>query len=203
MNSHLAQLNIGRLRYEIDDPLPVPPIFSLIQELGDVGDDEMREVFNLGCGFCVVEDSLDVEEVEVVRSGRVGCSVEDAGGCTAQIVGREVAQGGAVGGKADEALDGAGLGDGIAPGELPGAAARLFPADDGIGWTQRPPDAIGVGVEVGGEEVEQCRAADDATGTTGLADPGNVGRRVVEAEVADPESNDLLRSHAGQAEAEE
>jgi phosphoribosylformylglycinamidine cyclo-ligase len=40
--------------YEIDDPLPVPPIFALIQERGDVPEAEMREVFNMGCGFCVV-----------------------------------------------------------------------------------------------------------------------------------------------------
>jgi phosphoribosylformylglycinamidine cyclo-ligase len=40
--------------YEIDDPLPVPPIFTLIQELADVSDEEMHEVFNMGCGFCVV-----------------------------------------------------------------------------------------------------------------------------------------------------
>jgi phosphoribosylformylglycinamidine cyclo-ligase len=40
--------------YEIDDPLPVPPIFNLIQKHGDVSDEEMSEVFNLGCGFCVV-----------------------------------------------------------------------------------------------------------------------------------------------------
>ncbi len=40
--------------YEIDDPLPAPPVFDLIQELGEVSDEEMREVFNLGCGFCVV-----------------------------------------------------------------------------------------------------------------------------------------------------
>ncbi len=40
--------------YEIDDPLPVPAIFTLIQELGDVRDEEMHEVFNMGCGFCVV-----------------------------------------------------------------------------------------------------------------------------------------------------
>ena len=36
--------------YEIDDPLPVPPIFDLIRELGEVADDEMYEVFNMGCG---------------------------------------------------------------------------------------------------------------------------------------------------------
>ena len=40
--------------YEIDDPLPVPPVFDLIQELGQVSDDEMHEVFNMGCGFCCV-----------------------------------------------------------------------------------------------------------------------------------------------------
>jgi phosphoribosylformylglycinamidine cyclo-ligase len=40
--------------YEIDDPLPVPAVFDLIQEQGDVSDEEMSEVFNLGCGFCVV-----------------------------------------------------------------------------------------------------------------------------------------------------
>jgi phosphoribosylformylglycinamidine cyclo-ligase len=45
--------------YEIDDPLPVPPIFDLIQERGDVSDAEMREVFNLGCGFCVVVPAAD------------------------------------------------------------------------------------------------------------------------------------------------
>lgn len=40
--------------YEIDDPLPAPPIFELIQEHGGVSDEEMQEVFNMGCGFCVV-----------------------------------------------------------------------------------------------------------------------------------------------------
>jgi phosphoribosylformylglycinamidine cyclo-ligase len=44
--------NVG---YAIDDPLPVPPVFALIQRAGDVADDEMWAVFNMGCGFvCVV-----------------------------------------------------------------------------------------------------------------------------------------------------
>jgi len=65
----LAHITSGGLRnllrleaevaYEIDDPLPVPPIFDLIQELGEVGDEEMHEVFNMGCGFCVVVASAD------------------------------------------------------------------------------------------------------------------------------------------------
>ena len=51
--------NLARLRddvaYRVEDPLPVPPVFGLVQRLGGVGDEEMRRVFNLGCGFvCVV-----------------------------------------------------------------------------------------------------------------------------------------------------
>jgi phosphoribosylformylglycinamidine cyclo-ligase len=45
--------------YEIDDPLPPPPIFELIQERGNVSDEEMSEVFNMGCGFCVVVPAAD------------------------------------------------------------------------------------------------------------------------------------------------
>jgi phosphoribosylformylglycinamidine cyclo-ligase len=59
--AHITSGGLGNLLrleaevgYEIDDPLPVPPIFTLIQELADVPDEEMREVFNMGCGFCVV-----------------------------------------------------------------------------------------------------------------------------------------------------
>jgi phosphoribosylformylglycinamidine cyclo-ligase len=45
--------------YEIDDPLPVPPIFALIQEQGGVSEEEMYDVFNMGCGFCVVVPAGD------------------------------------------------------------------------------------------------------------------------------------------------
>jgi phosphoribosylformylglycinamidine cyclo-ligase len=64
--AHITSGGLGNLLrleaevgYEIDDPLPVPPIFTLIQELGDVSDEEMDEVFNLGCGFCVVVAASD------------------------------------------------------------------------------------------------------------------------------------------------
>ena len=36
-----------------------PPVFDLIQERGDVSDEEMHEVFNMGCGFCVVVPAAD------------------------------------------------------------------------------------------------------------------------------------------------
>jgi phosphoribosylformylglycinamidine cyclo-ligase len=45
--------------YEIVDPLPVPPVFDLVQEQGSVSDEEMSEVFNMGCGFCVVVPASD------------------------------------------------------------------------------------------------------------------------------------------------
>jgi phosphoribosylformylglycinamidine cyclo-ligase len=70
--------------YEIDEPLPVPPIFSLIQERGSVSGGEMREVFNLGCGFCCVVAAEDEEEaLRLLRAhcpgaARIGRAVEGA-----------------------------------------------------------------------------------------------------------------------------
>jgi phosphoribosylformylglycinamidine cyclo-ligase len=49
----------AEVAYEIDEPLPVPPVFALIQELGGVSDEEMSEVFNMGCGFCAVVPAAD------------------------------------------------------------------------------------------------------------------------------------------------
>ena len=54
--------------YEIDDPLPVPPVFDLIAELGEVPEEEMYEVFNMGCGFvCVVAARDEEEALEALR----------------------------------------------------------------------------------------------------------------------------------------
>jgi phosphoribosylformylglycinamidine cyclo-ligase len=68
--------------YEIDAPLPVPPIFELIAERGGVGVGEMQEVFNMGCGFCVVvpagEESaaLDLLRPHYPAAARIGRAVE-------------------------------------------------------------------------------------------------------------------------------
>ncbi len=59
--------------YEIDDPLSVPPVFDLIQELGQVSDDEMHRVFNMGCGFCcVVADADESQALELLRGHHPG-----------------------------------------------------------------------------------------------------------------------------------
>jgi phosphoribosylformylglycinamidine cyclo-ligase len=64
--AHITSGGLGNLlrleaevAYEIDNPLSVPPIFDLIQELGEVGDEEMHEVFNMGCGFCAIVAAAD------------------------------------------------------------------------------------------------------------------------------------------------
>jgi len=64
--AHITSGGLGNLLrldaevgYEIDDPLPVPPVFELIAAQGSVSDEEMGEVFNMGCGYCCVVAAAD------------------------------------------------------------------------------------------------------------------------------------------------
>lgn len=64
--AHITSGGLGNLLrlaaevgYEIEQPLAVPPIFSLIQERSGTSDEEMHEVFNLGCGFCCIVAGAD------------------------------------------------------------------------------------------------------------------------------------------------
>ncbi|MBI4897786.1 MAG: phosphoribosylformylglycinamidine cyclo-ligase [Actinobacteria bacterium] len=50
---NLLRLNSG-VGYEFSTPLPAQPVFGLIQAAAGVSDAEMHEVFNMGCGFCVI-----------------------------------------------------------------------------------------------------------------------------------------------------
>jgi phosphoribosylformylglycinamidine cyclo-ligase len=80
--------NLSRLEaevgYEIDDPLPVPTVFDLIRELGQVSDDEMDQVFNMGCGFCCVVAAgdegaaLEVLHAHYEDAKRIGRATEGA-----------------------------------------------------------------------------------------------------------------------------
>ena len=71
--------------YEIDEPLPVPPVFELIAEQGGVDEAEMYEVFNMGCGFaCVVGAGDEDAALSVLRSHypaaqRIGRATESGG----------------------------------------------------------------------------------------------------------------------------
>ncbi len=71
--------------YEIDDPLPVPPVFELIAERGNVSDTGMHEVFNMGCGFCAVvspgdeQAALSILREHYPAAKRVGRAVAGPG----------------------------------------------------------------------------------------------------------------------------
>ncbi len=67
----LNLLRIGSgVGYEITAPLPVPPVFELIAELGGVSPAEMWEVFNMGCGFCAMVAAQDAEAAVSVLAAR-------------------------------------------------------------------------------------------------------------------------------------
>jgi phosphoribosylformylglycinamidine cyclo-ligase len=73
-------LNLLRLEapvgYRIDAPLPVPLVFELIAERGGVSAAELHEVFNMGCGFCVVTPAADAEAaVELLARHHPGTAV--------------------------------------------------------------------------------------------------------------------------------
>jgi phosphoribosylformylglycinamidine cyclo-ligase len=90
--AHITSGGLGNLLrldaevgYEIDDPLPVPSVFALIEELGDIPDEEMHEVFNMGCGFCVIVATADEAaalgrlRVHYPEAKRIGRATGDSG----------------------------------------------------------------------------------------------------------------------------
>ncbi len=66
-------LNLTRVAaavgYVIEELPPVPPIFDLIQQYGEISKAEMFQVYNMGIGFCIVVAAEAVEQViALVRS---------------------------------------------------------------------------------------------------------------------------------------
>jgi phosphoribosylformylglycinamidine cyclo-ligase len=56
--------------YEISDPLPVPPVFGLVQRLGEVSEAEMWEVFNMGCGLVAIVAEADADAAAEILAAR-------------------------------------------------------------------------------------------------------------------------------------
>lgn len=85
---NLLRLGSG-VGYAIEDPLPVPPICSLVARLGDVPETEMWEVFNMGCGFAAVVPEPRADEAAAVLGARhpgtrrIGTVTDSAGTATA------------------------------------------------------------------------------------------------------------------------
>lgn len=90
-------LNLLRLHadvgFELDSPLPVPPVFGLIQRSGTVLDAEMWRVFNMGCGLCVVvPEAHEAAATEILGarhpgSARIGTVTGEAGRVTLPSIG--------------------------------------------------------------------------------------------------------------------
>jgi len=93
---NLNRVAADNIRFVIDPLPPIPPVFTHIQDVGEVSDAEMFEVFNMGTGFClVVEGTREVEAVNAiclkhgVPSQVIG-SVEAAQGKEVVIPGRNL-----------------------------------------------------------------------------------------------------------------
>jgi phosphoribosylformylglycinamidine cyclo-ligase len=75
----------GEVGYELDAPLPVPPVFDLVAELGRVDAAEMHEVFNMGCGFVAVVPAEHADAAVALLAAhhpgaaRIGTITADAG----------------------------------------------------------------------------------------------------------------------------
>ena len=52
--------------YRLEEALPILPIFGLVQRLGNVPDEEMWRVFNMGCGFIAVVPAGSADEAAAV-----------------------------------------------------------------------------------------------------------------------------------------
>jgi phosphoribosylformylglycinamidine cyclo-ligase len=73
--TNLLRLGQG-IGFVIEKPLPVPPVFDLIAQLGGVPPSEMWEVFNMGCGFCAVVAPEDAgNAVELLADRHPGSAV--------------------------------------------------------------------------------------------------------------------------------
>jgi phosphoribosylformylglycinamidine cyclo-ligase len=72
---------VADVGYIVEDLLPAPAIFSLIQDLGSVSDEEMFMVYNMGVGFCIVVPESETRRV---------LSILESNGRKAQRIGHVV-----------------------------------------------------------------------------------------------------------------
>jgi len=71
-------LNLSRVKADcgyVIENLPEPqPIFRIIQEVGEISDEEMFRVYNMGIGFCIIVSKSEVEKVfDISKKFNVEC----------------------------------------------------------------------------------------------------------------------------------
>jgi len=72
---------LTRFGFDFTDPLPVHPVFTYIQEKGEVDPAEMYRTFNMGMGFAYVLPETGAQEIRKLIPGSkvVGTIVKEAG----------------------------------------------------------------------------------------------------------------------------
>ncbi len=67
--------NLLRLKkgtgFEIDDPIKPQAVFKVLQELGNVSDEEMYQTFNMGMGFSMVVPGKEADELAKAAGAKV------------------------------------------------------------------------------------------------------------------------------------
>ena len=75
--------NIPRLKekvkYLLDDPLEPQPIFTFLQQYGNIDDYEMYQIFNMGMGFAVIVEDEDAEETIKILQNYSDATVKRVG----------------------------------------------------------------------------------------------------------------------------
>ena len=77
--------------FRIDSPMKPLPIFDVMQELGDMDDEEMYQTFNMGMGFAIIAPKKEAEGIAARLGGSaktVG-RVDDSGAVTVPSLGLE------------------------------------------------------------------------------------------------------------------
>jgi phosphoribosylformylglycinamidine cyclo-ligase len=86
--ANLRRLHAG-VGWAIEEPLPVPPVCTLIQRRGGIDDAEMWDVFNMGCGFVCVVPAEQADAAAAIVAARhpgarrIGTVTAEAGRITA------------------------------------------------------------------------------------------------------------------------
>ena len=69
------------LKYTIDDPVKPNPIFNVLQELGNIDDQEIYQTFNMGMGFTIIAPADEAEDiVRENKNAKIVGRVEEGNG---------------------------------------------------------------------------------------------------------------------------
>ncbi len=70
---------ITKYGFDFNDPLPVPPVFTWLQKLGDIDDAEMYRTFNMGMGYALIASKEDAGAIVKMTDGRIVGRITEEG----------------------------------------------------------------------------------------------------------------------------